>query len=451
MTKNSLLYFIAAVAATGGLLFGFDTGVINVALPSLKAEFGLQNAPETVGWIVSAVLIGGFVGPFISGPLTDLLGRKKINIVAALVFVLGSILTALATSVSMLIIGRLCLGLAIGIVSSTVPLYLAELSPAHKRGQMVTFFQFAITLGILLSYVVGYWFGESADGWRSMFWAGFIPAIILLVGMLVVPESPRWLLSKGRESEARAVLNRLRDADAVEAELTQTKQLMTEEAKQKGNWGELFSKRLRIPLFIAIGIFCIQQFSGINAIIYYSTDIFKMAFTDNQTATLATVGVGVVNALSTIVAIVFLDRWGRKPLLYTGLIGTAISLAVVGLGFYFKDSLSTDLQKSLLVGGVYTYIFFFAISLGPLGWLLISEVYPLRIRGFASSMGSVNHWFFDFWVGFTFPIMQASALGLNGGIFFVYMSVVLLGLLFAKYIVPETKGLTLEQIEKLWK
>lgn len=450
MNKNLLIYAIAAVAATGGLLFGYDTGVINVALPSLKVKFHLENSPDVVGWIVSAVLAGGMVGPFISGPLTDLLGRKKINIIAAIIFVIGSALTAIAPTVAFLIVGRLCLGLAIGIVASTVPLYIAEIAPSNKRGQLVTFFQFAITLGILLSYVVGYALGDDPDGWRSMFWAGFVPAAVLLVGMFFVPESPRWLISKGRDAEALAVLQRLREPQQAQEELNQTKYLIENEGQEKGNWGEFFSKRLRIPLFIGVGIFFIQQFSGINAIIYYSTDIFKTTFDSTKTAALATVGVGVVNALSTMVAIFFLDRLGRKPLLYTGLIGTALSLATVGLGFLFRDSLGPEMQKIMLIGGVYTYIFFFAISLGPLGWLLISEVYPLKIRGFASSMGSFNHWFFDFWVAFTFPLMQASALGSNGGIFFVYMSVVLGGLLFAKYIVFETKGLTLEQIEARW-
>ena len=451
MNRNLFVYFIAAIAATGGLLFGFDTGVINVALPSLKAHFGLENDPDTVAMVVSAVLAGGMVGPFISGPLTDRLGRKKINIVAALVFVLGSVLTAIAPTVTALIAGRLMLGLAIGIVSSTVPLYIAEIAPADKRGSLVTFFQLAITVGILLSYIVGYFFGDTADGWRSMFWAGFIPAAILLVGMLLVPESPRWLLGQGREAEAVAVLSKLRGTTDVEAELLQTKKLLAEEASNSSNWGEFFSKRFRIPLFIGVGIFCIQQFSGINAIIYYSTEIFKDAFDSTKLATMATVGVGVCNTISTLIAVFFLDKLGRKPMLYTGLIGTALSLATVGLAFLFKDSLPIETQKIMLVGGVYVYIFFFAISLGPLGWLLISEVYPLKIRGFASSMGSFNHWFFDLCVAYSFPIMAATSLGTNGGIFFIYMTVVLLGLLFAKFIVPETKGLSLEQIEKMWK
>ncbi len=445
MSKNTIIYFIAAVAATGGLLFGFDTGVINVALPSLREQ--LQLTPSQESMVVGAVLFGAMFGPFISGFLTDKLGRKKINIIASLIFVVGSILAAIAPDTNSLIAGRLLLGLAIGIVAATVPLYLAELSPKDKRGRMVTFFQLAITLGILLSYVVGYIFGNAENAWRMMFWAGFVPAIILFVGMLLVPESPRWLLTKGRNDEALKVLNQLRTFDEAVAEYNETLKLLEEEKQNKSSWMELFMPKLRIPLFIGIGIFAIQQFSGINAIIYYSTDIFKSLFTDSQ-ATLATVGVGIVNSLATILGMQFLDKWGRKPLLYTGLIGTAVCLGTVGLAFLFESSLPAGLRQMMLVGGIYTYIIFFAISLGPLGWLLISEVYPLKIRGFASSMGSFNHWFFDLMVAISFPLMRATSLGKNGGIFFIYMLVVLLGLFFAKFVVFETKGLSLEDIEK---
>ena len=445
MSKNTIIYFIAAVAATGGLLFGFDTGVINVALPSLREQ--LQLTPSQESMVVGAVLFGAMFGPFISGFLTDKLGRKKINVIASLIFVVGSILAAIAPDTHSLIAGRLLLGLAIGIVAATIPLYLAELSPKDKRGRMVTFFQLAITLGILLSYVVGYIFGDAENAWRLMFWAGFVPAIILFVGMLLVPESPRWLLTKGRNEEALKVLNQLRTPEDAVAEYNETLKLLKEEKLNKSSWMELFMPKLRIPLFIGIGIFAIQQFSGINAIIYYSTDIFKSLFTDSQ-ATLATVGVGIVNSLATILGMQFLDKWGRKPLLYTGLIGTAVCLGTVGLAFFFESSLPASLRQMMLVGGIYTYIIFFAISLGPLGWLLISEVYPLKIRGFASSMGSFNHWFFDLMVAISFPLMRATSLGKNGGIFFIYMLVVLLGLFFAKFVVFETKGLSLEDIEK---
>ncbi|AQG81535.1 sugar porter family MFS transporter [Spirosoma montaniterrae] len=447
--KVLLIYTIAAIAATGGLLFGFDTGVINVALPSLRQEFQLSATAE--GWIVSAVLAGGMAGSLLSGRLADTLGRKRINILAALIFVLGSIVAAVAPSANVLIAGRLLLGLAIGIVSFSVPLYLAEIAPSHIRGRLVTFFQLAITIGILASYLVGFAFAEQIEGWRLMFWAGFIPAAVLLGGMFFVPESPRWLLSKGRDEQARQVLARIHEADAVDREMTQIQAAVRDERNRQGDWRELFSAKLRIPLLIGIGIFFIQQFSGINAVIYYSTRIFEMAgFGSSTTSIMATVGVGVVNTLSTLVAVRFLDQWGRKPILYTGLIGTALSLSTIAAAFFFRESISPDLLRILAIGGVYVYIFFFAISLGPLGWLLISEVYPLRIRGFATSMGSSYHWFFDFWVSFSFPIMAATSLGSNGGIFMIYTAVVLFGLLFARFIVFETKGLTLEDIEKKW-
>jgi len=447
--KTLLLYGIAAIAATGGLLFGFDTGVINVALPFIKHQWDLSATAEA--WAVSAVLVGGMAGSLLSGRLADALGRKRINLLASLIFVLGSIITAIAPSPDVLIGGRLMLGLAIGIVSFSVPLYIAEIAPSEIRGRLVTFFQLAITIGILVSYLVGYAFADSENGWRLMFWAGFVPAAILFIGMFFVPESPRWLVSKGRTEEARAVLTRLHETDKVETEFNQIKKVNDEEKTRKVDWRELFTRRLRIPLLIGIGIFLIQQFSGINAVIYYSTRIFGLAgFDSNATAIMATVGVGVVNTLSTLVAVRFLDQWGRKPLLYVGLIGTAFSLATIAFAFYFRESLGTELLRILSVGGVYVYIFFFAISLGPLGWLLISEVYPLRIRGFATSLGSFYHWFFDFWVSFTFPLLAASALGTNGGIFMIYTAVCLIGLLFARFIVFETKGLSLEDIEKKW-
>ena len=445
--KTLLIYTIAALAATGGLLFGYDTGVINVALELLKKQWVISSTQE--GWIVGAVLAGGMAGSLLSGQISDVLGRKRINIVASGIFVGGSIVTAVAQGPEVLIAGRLLLGLAIGIVSFSVPLYISEISPSDIRGRLVTFFQLAITIGILVSYFCGYYFAESVEGWRSMFWAGFVPAIILFVGMLFVPESPRWLISKGRDDEAKRVLERIHAHDQVAAEYAAIKHGIEQERGHRTSWTELFGPRLRIPFLIGVGIFMFQQFSGINAVIYYSTSIFAMAGMAQGTSNvLATVGVGVVNVAFTFLSLRIIDRWGRKPLLYMGLLGCGAALASLGLSFYFRDSLGSA-SGWLAIGSVYVYIAFFALTLGPLGWLLISEVYPLRIRGFAASMGSFYHWFFDLCVAVSFPILrEIPALGTGGGIFFIYFGIVMLGLFFAKYIVFETKGLSLEQIEE---
>ncbi len=276
---------------------------------------------------------------------------------AALIFVIGSILTAVAPAPAVLISGRLLLGLAIGIVSFSVPLYIAEIAPSQIRGRLVTFFQLAITIGILLSYLCGYAFAESANNWRLMFGTGIVPATILVTGMFFVPESPRWLMTKNRTDEARQVLGRLLDDTERDTELNQIQLAMNSQRTEQSSWRELLSARLRIPLLIGIGIFLIQQFSGINAVIYYSTTIFGMAgFGSGTTSIMATVGVGVVNTCSTLLAVRFLDQWGRKPILYTGLIGTAVSLATLSFAFYFRNSIGPDLLRVL---AVYTCIFSF--------------------------------------------------------------------------------------------
>lgn len=446
-SKTLLVYTIAAIAATGGLLFGYDTGVIAAALPFIRDQWQLTTGQQE--WVVSVVLLGGILGALMSGRITDRLGRKRVNFITAVLFTVGSIVSGLAGSVDMLIFGRFILGIAVGIASFSVPLYIAEIAPAKQRGTLVSMFQLLITIGIVASYLCGYWFSEGENGWRLMFLIGIVPALILLIGMFFLPESPRWLMAKNYKVEARAVLERVEEAGQVEVAYQAILKSIEEEKNQAGDWRELFTKRLRRPLLIGIGIFFIQQFSGINAVIYYSPVIFEMAGFESATVSiLATVGVGVVNVLFTLLALRLIDRLGRKPILYTGLSGVALSLAVLGFSFYFKEALG-DTLKWISIGGTFTFIAFFAISLGPLGWLLISEVYPLRIRGFAMSLGSFYHWFFDFCVSFTF-LTLTQTLGAHGT-FWLYMSVVLGGLLFARYVVPETKGLSLEEIEQMWK
>jgi MFS transporter, SP family, galactose:H+ symporter len=446
MSKQVSLYLIAALAATGGLLFGYDTGIIAAALPFITDQWHLSASDKE--WIVSAVLLGGIVGSLSSGRLADRLGRRRTNQLTAVLFVVASFLTGWAPDQSWLIFGRFIIGVAVGIASYAVPLYIAEVAPANIRGRVVTLFQLAITVGILASYAGGYWLSGSDDGWRNMFLLGFVPGMILLVGMFFVPESPRWLLGQGREADAKQALDRFETPEQAAQTLSEVKQHLASEAGQKVPWTTLFSKRLRRPLFIGIGIFLIQQFSGINAVIYYAPEIFKMAgFADTDVTILATVGVGVCNVFFTIVSLWLLDRWGRRPILFTGLAGVTVSLALLGWAFYQKEALGDSLRW-ISVGSTLLFIAFFAISLGPLGWLLISEVYPLQIRGVAMSFGSFYHWFFDFLVSFSF-LTLAAKLGAHG-VFWLYMCFPLLGFAFAYYLVPETKGKSLEEIENMW-
>ena len=446
MSKNTLVYFIAAIAALGGLLFGYDTGIIATALPYISKEWVLTDSVKE--WVVGIVLLGGMLGAISSSRFSDTFGRKRVNFITAILFTFASILSYYAQSVEYLVVSRFLIGLAVGIASYAVPLYIAEIAPAAKRGGLVSLFQFAITIGILLSYICGYIFADVANGWRLMFLAGIVPAIILLAGLFFVPETPRWLLSKGRDAEALAVLNSVEEDENVQKSFDEIKNALTREQSSKGTWAMVFSKKYRTPLILGFGIFVIQQFSGINAVIYYAPEIFKAAgFESLKVTILATIGVGVVNVLSTMFALRYLDRWGRRPLLLTGMMGVIGALLVLSASFMFKDSLG-EAAKWLSIGSVYLYIMFFAISLGPLGWLLISEVFPLKIRGYGMSLGSFSHWFNDFLVSFTFLSLKNS-LGASGTFLF-YMCIVLFGMFVAKRLVPETKGLSLEQIEEMW-
>ncbi len=442
--NNTLVYVIAAIAATGGLLFGYDTGVISGALIFIRDEWKLDEKAQEL--VVSAVLIGATFGAMLSGKITDMLGRRRVSFITAIIFTLGSIATGLAPSVEILIAGRIVIGIAVGIASFTVPLYISEISPSKSRGALVSLNQLAITIGILVSFLCGYAFASSEYGWRLMFLAGFIPSLILAVGMFFLPETPRWLMTKGREEEARKIIERIDPNGNAEEEIRHIKEAM--ERESGGNWKDLFMKRLRQPLIIGIGIFFFQQFSGINAIFYYAPIIFELSGFDTATTSiLATVSLGVINVLFTIISLPLLDRLGRKPLLYIGFAGIILSLGALALAFNQKEALGESL-KWIAVGSLLLYIAFFAISLGPMGWLLASEIFPLKIRGFAMSMISLAHWIFNFFVSFTF--LRMTTYLSPAGSFTVFAAITFVGLLFVYFYVPETKGLTLEDIEDKW-
>lgn len=440
--------FMAVIAATGGLLFGFDTGVISGALPYLKEYWYLTDA--NLEWITTSVLIGAVIGAISSGRLTDYFGRKKVIIANAVIFLVGALSGAYAPNVHILVISRVVLGIAIGISSFVVPMYIAEISPARNRGKLVTLNQLMITIGILLSYVSDYLLADDANPecWRWMFLMGFIPALVLLIGMFFLPETPRWLISRGRITEGEAVLRQVEDPLLAAEVFNTLKKEVNQERFYERSWKALLQRWLRIPMIITVGIFFFQQFSGVNTIIYYSPIIFKMSgVLQNTESILPAIVIGVVNVLSCLVSVFLLDKVGRRKLFLVGITGMAVSLAVLGGCFYFEQQLGSAL-KYFAIGCIIIYIMFIAISLAPLGWLLISEVFPMRVRSLGMSIGSLAHWGFNAVVAFTF-LKLVNGFGL-ANTFWLYGIVCLIGLFWGYYFIPETKGKSLEQIEQHW-
>ena len=466
--NKALVVIIATVAATGGLLFGFDTGVISGAIPFFQKAFGI--ADNWVEIITTAGLVGAVIGAMFSGRLADIIGRKKVILASAVIFAIGAIWSGVSPTAMMLVFARFFIGIAIGVSSFAVPLYIAEISPTKTRGTLVSMFQLLITIGIMVSYLSDSAFAVP-DGhpdyttcWRPMFYVGVFPAIIMFVGMIFLPETPRWLISKGHDEKCRQVLEKVEDPSLVEEVISKMKAEVEMDRNNKVRWTDIFKKWLRVPLIIAIGIMFVQQFTGINTIIYYSPKIFLMSgFADAQAAVWASVSVGVVNVLFTILSLFMIDRLGRRKLYFIGLTGIVVALIAMGTCFALQATLG-DSIKWLTISLVWVYIVFFAISLGPLGWLIISEVFPLSVRGIGSSIGALSNWLFNGVVAFTFfkivkgltmpetsIILKGEDLGNPAGAFFLYAIVGILGLIWGYFYIPETKNVTLEKIEEHWR
>ena len=433
-----LVYFATVVAALGGMLFGYDIGVISGAILFVKEDFSLSAGTEEI--VVSAVLLGSLVGACGGGILADRLGRRKLLIGTAIVFGLGAVGAALAPDTAWLIVARIVAGIAIGIASFVAPLYISEIAPVDIRGKLVSINQVALTSGIVFSYLIDYAFAGS-QAWRWMFAMAVIPAAAFGIGLVFIPDSPRWLAGRGHLEQARAVLKRIRPPDKVEAEMSDIQHSV---AQRKGNWSELVSPLLRSAMVVGIGLAIAQQITGINTVIYYAPTIFKFAgLSSSSAAILASVGVGAVNVVFTVVAMQLIDRVGRRPLLLISLAGMAVSLAVLGLAFslpQFKDILGW-----VAIGSLMAYVGSFAIGLGPVFWLILSEIYPLRIRGRAMSVGTAANWGANLLVALTF-LTLTKVIG-KPATFWLYGVVTLAAWFFAFFLVPETKGKTLEQIE----
>jgi SP family galactose:H+ symporter-like MFS transporter len=436
-----MIYIIAAIAGIAGFLFGFDEGVIAGALHLLRGQFAINPFDE--GLMTAAVPLGALAGAVLAGQTTERYGRRALLLVAAVLFAAGALLSAAAGAIWVLTAARLLLGLAVGIAAMVAPLYISESAPAEKRGMLVSIYQLAITLGILGAYVVGYAFSES---WRLMFAMGVLPAIALLVGMYRMGDTPRWLALKGRTEEARQAIARIRELapndPAVDAELASIQQA-AQHSMRPGTWADLLSPTVRPALIVGMGLFFLQQLSGINAVIYYAPTVFKESgFGSTSTQLLATVGIGIVNVAMTFVGMYLIDRIGRRRLLYIGFAGTAFSLGMIAIAAT-TESASLDILATV---GMVLYIAAFAASIGPLPWVMMSEIFPLKVRSLGMSVTSLANWGFNFLVVFSFPMAVAS-FGL-GGVFAVYALVCAAGLVFTYLLVPETNGVSLEEIER---
>ena len=450
--KGSILYVmrVCLVAALGGLLFGYDTGVINGAIGPLKEHFALDASGE--GWATGCALLGCAIGAALAGVLSDRLGRKKVLIVSAILFLISAVGTALPKDITTFIIFRVIGGVGVGAAAMSSPMYIAEISPARIRGRMVSVNQFAIVTGFLVVYFANYFIALQGDsawnqqiGWRWMFGSESIPALILLVLLFFVPESPRWLTKQNRSDEALEILTRVDGAAYADAELTEIKDAL---AHESGSLRLLLQPGMKIVLVIGIVLAVLQQVTGINVFLYFGTEIFKQMGSETNAALLQTVIVGAVNLSFTVIAIWTVDRLGRRPLMMIGSAGMGLSLLAMGLAAYFE---TTGLWILLFILG---YIACFALSVGPVTWVILSEIFPTRIRGRAMAIATVCLWVANYAISQTFPMMEDNRWLLDKfhhafpfwlyGVFCVVLCV------FVTRFVPETKGKTLEEIEKHW-
>ena len=430
------------VSGISGMLFGYDTGVISGAILFIKEEFSLLPFMQEL--VVSAVLIGAIIGALIGGSLADRYGRKNMIILAAIIFAGGAVGTSLTQDIIVLIVGRIIVGIAIGMASFIAPLYISEMSPPKIRGSLVSFNQLFITIGIVLSYLVDYAF-TPINGWRYMLGLAAIPALILLIAMIFMPSSPRWLVNNGTMDKARSTLIEIRRTNNINDELNE---ISTSLEKQKGGRKELFSPLIKPALIVGISLAIFQQVTGINTVIYYAPTIFEFAgFQSAAAAIFATLLVGIVNVVFTLIAIFLLDRVGRRKLLLLGLTGMSGMLIMLGIVFFLPNLLNQ--LGTLAAIGLIAYVAFFAIGLGPVFWLLISEIYPLKVRGLAMSVVTEANWGSNLIIALTF-LTLIQFLG-RSGTFWCYAIVGILALIFTYFYVPETKGRTLEQIEEHWR
>ena len=435
---NPFLFVLSVIAAIGGFLFGYDTGVISGALLFIKQDLNASSFQQEE--IVGALLIGAVCGAILSGWSANALGRRPTKIVAGCVYALAALGCAFSQSSWELIIARFVLGFGVGTASFVSPMYIAEMSPKRMRGGLVSFNQLMIVSGILAAYIVDFLLKGVNNNWRWMLGLGAVPGIALAVGMFFMPESPRWLLEHGREDAARESLERSRGGEDVDEEMKEIKKVSEEQRGLR----DIFKPSLRPMIVVGLGLAIFQQLVGINTIIYYAPTILSFTGKGASSAIGQTVFIGVTNLIGTIVAVLLLDKLGRRVFLLIGTAGLTAGLAVLGIFFH-----SQSLQASygwLALAALILYIASFAIGLGPVFWLMISEIFPLDIREPAMSACTVANWGFNFLISFTF-LSLVSAVG-KAGTFWIYAGIGVIAFIFFAIKVPETKGTSLEQIEQ---
>ncbi|KAI8866858.1 general substrate transporter [Ramicandelaber brevisporus] len=465
MSKRQV-YYAASLAAIGGFLYGYDQGVMGSLLAIAPFRDYFDHPTATIrGLIVSAFTLGAFLGSLGAGPLTERVGRRRTIIIAAVLFTFGGILQTAAVNRGMLIAGRIISGLGVGKLSMSVPLFQSEIAPKEIRGRLISTQQFAITVGIAVSFWIDYGFSQIKDSqasWRAPLGLQVVPAVILGIGMWFMPESPRWLIDNGREDDARAVLVRLRTADnrlnpEVEAEFEEIRQyLINERETSVRSYSELFRPQLRRRTVLGLGIQAMQQLTGINVIMYYAPYIFLQAGLASVSSSLLAQGInGVINMGMTIPAILYVDRWGRRPTLMSGSFVMGAAYLVIGsvMGALGKEAISEEtgdvIMKMSSHAAMYTCIVFvyvfvagFAYSWGPVGWIYPAEIYPLHIRSKATSLTTASNWLFNFAIGQIAPILMES---ITWKLYMIFMALNWgSGLLVWKFY-PETKGKSLEK------
>jgi sugar porter (SP) family MFS transporter len=430
---------VSFIAGLGGILYGFDMGVIAAALIFVRDSFHLSTVMQEV--LVISVLVGVMIGALIGGTVADRIGRRKTLIWGAILFIAGSILAPLSPNVYVLFIARGLLGVAVGFTSVTAPVYVSELAPPKTRGMLIGLYQFALTSGIAVADLVGYWFA-GPQGWRLMFAFGLLPALFFLFMVLTVPESPRWLYAQNRLPEAESVLKSYTDEAGARLLLEDIRvSLLT---KMERRWSALWSPAVRGSLFIAVGFMLLTPATGINAVLYYGPQIFSLAgISSDKSAILATFLVAITNVLATVIALVLVDRVGRKPLLYAGIGGMTIALFVLAICFHDQAALGKSLGI-IATACLMSFIACYAFSIGPIAWILVSEVFPLRLRGRGVAAATLSFGTSNFLVSLTFlSLIKAAGNSLTFVIFGVFC---ILTLIFVRFVIPETAGRELESI-----